>query len=85
MSTTSKQEEFFMDFLHEHNNEGNLPSLNISAKVNILSTACDIESVWYNDDDDEMYLHVDHPMFEADVKVSSLPDEEIDNVINQLM
>lgn len=69
-------EEALMDLIHKEGPKGiNLFAADINLSVNISGVEREIESVWYCDDDDRIYLHISCPEFEGDIRHDSLPND----------
>lgn len=69
-------EEALMDLIHKEGPKAiNLYAADIFLMVRISDIQREIESVWYNDDKDKIYLHVCCPEFEADIDPDSLPND----------
>lgn len=73
--------EFLMEFIETH--DKNLYASDINLFVNIFDHPCHVESIWYNKDENEFYLHLDAGI-EMDVKISTLPDDEIERIWDKL-
>lgn len=73
--------KFLKNFLEVH--DGNFYAEDICLYVDIFGHECHVESLWYNKDENEYYFHLDSDI-EMDVKISSLPDYEIERIWDKL-
>ena len=67
----SKLQDVAMDFLSQ--NDGNIYGENL--KLSIFGNPVEVESIWYSDKEDKIYLHVCCKEFEGDIDIESLSDE----------
>ena len=68
----------------ERMGDNNLFACDVTLLVPVLGQVCHIESIWLNKDENEYYLHINHPEAEGDIKVSSLPDVTIKMLIDNI-
>lgn len=58
----------------------NLYSEDIKVTLDIFGHDVDVESVWFDQDERETYIHVGCIEFEGDLKVSSISDKNINTL-----
>ena len=73
--------EAIIEFVSNH--DGNMPSCGIDLKIPVLGKQVEVESIW-KDDDGETYLHINHPLAEGDIILTSLPEKTIRQVYDTL-
>ena len=66
-------QETAMDFMHR--NDHNFYAIGLKIKLLFWGNKVDVESIWYSDKEDKIYLHVGCPEFEGDLDIDSLSDE----------
>ena len=66
-------QETAMDFMHR--NDHNFYAIDLKVNLSIFGNKVDVESIWYSDKEDKIYLHVGCPEFEGDLDIDSLSDE----------
>lgn len=64
-------QELAMDFMH--GNDSNI--YGASLKISIFGNPVEVESIWYSDKEDKIYIHVCCIEFEGDIDIDSLSDE----------
>ncbi len=65
--------ELALDYLAQH--DGNLYAADRNVTLCMLALELDVESVWHNEQDDKVYLHVGCKEFEGDIDIESLSDD----------
>ena len=55
--------------------ETNFYAADVNMKLTIMGCDIDVESIWYADKDDKIYLHVGCKDFEGDIDIESLSEE----------
>lgn len=80
--TRHEAEAIVADFIKEHG--GNLYASDTPLEVELLGEDIEVESVWYEKDTNEYYLHCNCYDFEADVKLFSLTPEKASKVASTL-
>lgn len=63
-------QELAMDFMHTNDNN----VYDAGLKISIFGNPVEVESIWYSDKDDKIYIHVGCEEFEGDVDIDSLSD-----------
>ena len=66
-------QETAMDFMHR--NDHNFYAIDLKVNLSIFGNKVDVESIWYSDKEDKIYLHVGCLEFEGDLDIDSLSDE----------
>ena len=66
-------QETAMDFMHR--NDHNFYAIGLKIELLFWGNKVDVESIWYSDKEDKIYLHVGCPEFEGDLDIDSLSDE----------
>ena len=66
-------QEAAMDYMHS--NECNFYAADNNVTLYIGPMAVDVESIWYSDKDDKIYLHVGCKELEGDIDIDSLSEE----------
>lgn len=62
-----------MNYMSSHECNFNVEGNNVTLYIG--STAVDVETIWYSDKEDKIYLHVGCKEFEGDVDIDSLSDD----------
>ena len=66
-------QETAMDFMHR--NDHNFYAIGLKVNLSIFGNKVDIESIWYSDKEDKIYIHVGCMEFEGALDIDSLSDE----------
>ena len=66
-------QETAMDFMHR--NEQNFYAIDLKVSLRIFDNEVDVESIWYSDKEDKIFIHVGCFEFEGDLDIDSLSDE----------
>lgn len=66
-------QELAMDFMHR--NDCNFFASNIKVPLKIFGHDIEVESIWYSDKDDAIYLHCNCEEFSGDLDIDYLSDE----------
>lgn len=66
-------QEAAMDYMHSH--ECNFYAEDNNVTLYLGPAAVDVESIWYSDKDDKIYLHVGCKKFEGDIDIDSLSED----------
>ena len=66
-------QELAMDFMNR--NDRNFFASNIVIIIHIGNQAVNVESIWYNDNEDKIYIHCGCKEFEGDLDIDSLSEE----------
>lgn len=66
-------QETAMDFMHR--NERNFYAIGLEVRLRIFGNEIDVESIWYSDKEDKIYIHVGCVEFEGDLDIDSLSCE----------
>ncbi len=72
-------QEVVMDYLRNH--DGNLYAEDNNMTLRMGSLDVDVESIWYSDKEDKIYLHVGCKEFEGDLDIESLSDENQEKML----
>ena len=64
-------QELAMDFMHR--NDSNFYGAGV--KISIFGNPVEVESIWYSDKEDKIYIHVCCIEFEGDIDIDTLSDE----------
>ena len=79
-------EELLNNFLGRHEgNVANLFALNIDLDIFLFGAKVEVETIWYNNIEDQVYLHVGCDEFEGDIKISSLSEENRERIKNCIL
>lgn len=66
-------QETAMDFMHR--NEHNFYAIGLKVRLRIFDNEVDVESIWYSDKEDKIFIHVGCFEFEGDLNIDSLSSE----------
>jgi len=66
-------QETAMDFMHR--NEQNFYAIDLKVRLRIFDNEVDVESIWYSDKEDKIFIHVRCFEFEGDLDIDSLSFE----------
>lgn len=66
-------QETAMDFMHR--NEQNFYAINLKVRLRIFDNEVDVESIWYSDKEDKIFIHVCCFEFKGDLDIDSLSFE----------
>lgn len=66
-------QETAMDFMQR--NEQNFYAIGLVVRLRIFNNEVDVESIWYSDKEDKIYIHVVCFEFEGDLDIDSLLSE----------
>lgn len=66
-------QETAMDFMHR--NDSNFYAIGLKIVLSIFGHNVDLESIWYSDKDDKIYVHAGCKEFEGDLDIDSLSEE----------
>ena len=69
----NKLEELAIDFMHK--NDCNFIASDIEVPIKIFGHEIQVESIWYSDKEDKIYLHCNCKEFEGDLNIDNLSDE----------
>ena len=62
-----------MDFMHR--NDHNFYAIDLKVRLRIFENEVDVESIWYSDKEDKIYIHVGCFEFKGDLDIDSLSSE----------
>lgn len=63
--------EMALDFMEQHG-DGNFIAADIAVTLTIYGQAVEVETVWYSEQEDKVYLHCGCKEFEGDIDIDSL-------------
>lgn len=67
------------------NFERNFYAAEFFPEITIFGNPVNVETIWYQKEEDEFYLHCDDKEFEGDIKLTSLSERNLEKILATLM